>query len=114
MDLNKVIQIGRLTRDSEIKYSSQGSAVLDFSIAVNHKKDDEVSFFNCKAFGKLAENLKPYLIKGKQIGITGYLKQDRWETDGQKREKVVINCDEIELLGGNKTESNNYTEQAYY
>lgn len=114
MDINSVSLIGRLTRDSEIKYTSQGSAVMEFSIAVGHMKKEDTSFFNCKAFGKLAENLKPYLQKGKQIGVNGYLKQDRWESEGQKRERVVIHCEDIELLGGNKTESNNYTEQAYY
>lgn len=114
MDINVVSLIGRLTKDSEIKYTSNGSAVLDFSLAVGHMKKEDTSFFACKAFGKLAENLKPYLLKGKQIGVNGYLKQDRWESEGQKRERVVIYCEDIELLGGNKSENNNYSEQAYY
>lgn len=108
MNINEVIEIGRLVRDPDLKYATNGSAIMDFSIAVNHRKKqgqdtEDVSYFNCKAFGKLAESLKPYMQKGKQVGIAGYLKQERWTTqDGTKRDRVVINCDEIELLGGNQ------------
>ena len=109
MDINSVNLIGRLTMDASLTYSGAGSAIMNFSIAVDHmkKKDgtSDTSFFNCKAFGKLAENLSKYLVKGKQVGINGYLKQDRWEKDGQKQSRVCINCDEIELLGGNSQTS---------
>ena len=110
MDVNSVIEIGRLTRDPKLSYTSDGVAVMEFSIAVNHMKKEEVSFFNCKAFGKTAENLKPYMAKGKQVCIDGYLKQDRWEKDGKKESRVIINCESIELLGG----SSENKEQAYY
>lgn len=104
MDINAVFEIGRLTKDAEKTYSGAGAAIVNFSIAVDHmkKKDGtaDTSFFQCKAFGKLGENLAPYLTKGKQVAIKGYLKQDRWEKDGQKQSRICINCDEIELLGG--------------
>jgi single-strand DNA-binding protein len=109
MDINTVILIGRLTKDADLSYTGGGSAIMNFSIAVDHmkKKDGsaDTSFFNCKAFGKLAENLSKYLVKGKQVGVKGYLKQDRWEKDGQKQSRISINCDEIELLGGNSQTS---------
>jgi single-strand DNA-binding protein len=109
MDINTVILIGRLTKDADLSYTGGGSAIMNFSIAVDHmkKKDGsaDTSFFNCKAFGKLAENLSKYLVKGKQVGVKGYLKQDRWEKDGQKQSRISINCDEIELLGGRDTSS---------
>ena len=105
MDLNKTLIIGRLTSDSVLNYTSGGAGIANFSIAVDHmkKKDGstDTSFFQCKAFGKLAENLNPYLKKRKQVAITAFLKQDRWEKDGQKQSRVVLNCEEIELLGGN-------------
>jgi single-strand DNA-binding protein len=121
MDINTVILIGRLTKDADLSYTGGGSAIMNFSIAVDHmkKKDGsaDTSFFNCKAFGKLAENLSKYLVKGKQVGVKGYLKQDRWEKDGQKQSRISINCDEIELLGGNsQTSSGNgsgYGEGGY-
>ena len=119
MDINSVNLIGRLTKDAELTYSGAGSAIVNFSIAVDHmkKKDgtSDTSFFNCKAFGKLAENLNKYLTKGKQVGVKGYLKQDRWEKDGQKQSRVCINCDEIELLGGNSQTSsdNGYGNSGY-
>lgn len=105
MDINSVIEIGRLTKDAELTYAGNGAAIVNFSIAVDHmkKKDGtaDTSFFNCKVFGKLGETLAKYMTKGKQVSIRGYLKQDRWEKDGQKQSRVCINCEEIELLGGN-------------
>lgn len=110
MDINKTILIGRLTKDADISYTPQGTAISNFSIAVDHMKKKEgaqdTSFFQCKAFGKLAEGLKPYLLKGKQVGISAFAKQERWEKDGQKQSRVIFYCEEIELLGGNQNNSN--------
>lgn len=61
---------------------------------------DEVNYFDLTIWGKTAENLKPYLTKGKQVAVEGHLKQDRWEKDGQKFSKVSIVADNIQLLGG--------------
>ena len=118
MDMNKVVLIGRLTKDAELNYTSGGLAILNFSIAVDHqkKKDGtaETSFFQCKAFGKMGESLKQYLEKGKQASLTGYLKQERWEKDGQKQSRVIINCEEIQLLGGQSNGGNSQkTNEGY-
>ncbi len=117
MDLNKTVLIGRLTQDSVLEYTSGGSAIAKFSIAVDHmkKKDGttDTSFFNCKAFGKLAENLNPYLKKGKQVSVVAFLKQERWEKDGQKQSRVILNCEEIQLLGGNSQGNVGYNNSAY-
>ncbi|MBR5007838.1 MAG: single-stranded DNA-binding protein [Methanocorpusculum sp.] len=118
MDLNKTLIIGRLTADSVLEYTTGGSAIAKFSIATDHmkKKDGstDTSFFNCKAFGKLAENLNQYLKKGKQVSIVAYLKQERWEKDGQKQSRVILNCEEIQLLGGNQQNNgNSYNNNAY-
>lgn len=112
MDLNKTNIIGRLTQDASLEYAAgSGAAILKFSIATDHmkKKDGttDTSFFNCKAFGKLAENLNPYLKKGKQVAIAAFLKQERWEKDGQKQSRVILNCEEIQLLGGNSQGNGN-------
>ena len=117
MDLNKTEIIGRLTQDAVLEYTAGGSAVAKFSIATDHmkKKDGsaDTSFFQCKAFGKLAENLNPYLKKGKQVAITAFLKQERWEKDGQKQSRVILNCEEIQLLGGNSQSAGNGNNGGY-
>jgi single-strand DNA-binding protein len=111
MDINTTNIIGRLTKDAELTYAGSGAAIVNFSIAVDHmkKKDGsaDTSFLQCKVFGKLGETLAKYMTKGKQVAIRGYLKQERWEKDGQKQSRVVINCEEIELLGGMQSNGNN-------
>ncbi len=113
-DINKVIMIGRLTRDcgqQDFSYTQNGTARAAISIAVNRSKKqgdqwvEETSFFDIMIWGKTAENLHPYLRKGKQIGITGFLKQERWEKDGQKHSRVSIVAEDVQLLGGKTTES---------
>ena len=110
-DLNHVIEIGRLTRDiseRDFGYTTGGTARLNLSIAVNRSEkrngawQDKVSYFDVTVWGKTAENIKPYLHRGKQIAIDGYLDQQRWEKDGQKFSKVVIIADSVQLLGGNE------------
>ena len=122
-DLNKVILIGRLTRDAKLKYNTIGTAIAAVSLASNRsvKRNDnwetEVSYFDADIFGKTAENLKPYLTKGKMILIAGHLKQDRWEKDGQKFSRIKIEVEEVQLLGGNSSEnpnsSNRGTQQQF-
>ena len=110
-DLNHVIEIGRLTRDiseRDFTYTTAGKARLTLSIAVNRSEkrngawQDKVSYFDVTVWGKTAENIRPYLHKGKQIAVDGYLDQQRWEKDGVKYSKVVIIADNVQLLGGNE------------
>ena len=107
-DIVSVFAIGRLTRDSELWYTSGGLAIAKFSIACNSRAKkgdqwvDEASFLEVSVFGKSAESLNQYLLKGKQIAVQGRLKQERWESDGQNRSKIVINADSVQLLGGDK------------
>lgn len=114
-DINSVIIVGRLTRDVELKYMNNGSAVASMSIAVNRSKKEgdqwvsEAHFFDVSYFGKGAEAVKPYLTKGKQIAIQGSLRQNRWEKDGQKQSRVVIVADSVELLGGNSGNGGGYS-----
>jgi len=104
--MNTVSLIGRIVRDAELKFTSGGLAVMNFSLAVNArvKKDgewkDEADFFDVTMFGKYAEATAQYLTKGSQVGVVGKLKQDRWEKDGQKRSKVSVIADDLTLLGG--------------
>ena len=113
-DLNHVVLIGRLTQDlgsdeRSFGYVGNGQARANVSIAVNRSKKsgdewiEEVSYFNITIWGKTAENLKPYLTKGKQICVDGHLHQDRWEdSEGKKQSRITIIADQVQLLGGNK------------
>lgn len=109
-DLNEVILIGRITRDigedeRSFGYVGKGNARAVISIAVNRsvKKGDtwadEASFFDVTIWGKTAENLRPYFTKGRQVVIKGYLKQERWEKDGQKFSKIGVIADNVYLMG---------------
>lgn len=105
MDLNNYSVIGRMTRDLDeraFSYTSNGKARLNISIAVNDGYGDNqyTSYFDVVVWGKTAENIKPYLGKGKQICINGRLRQDRWESNGQKNSRVVIVAETVQLLGG--------------
>lgn len=110
-DINHVTLVGRLTRDlgndeRSFGYLPSGQARANISIAVNRTRKqgdqwvDEANFFDVTIWGRTAENLKPYLTKGKQIAIDGYLKQDRWEKEGQKFSKVTVVANNVQLLGG--------------
>lgn len=118
-DLNQVVLIGRITRDigeRDYGYTPSGTARLNIGLAVNRSKKtgdewkDEVNFFDITIWGKMAENLKPFLTKGKQISVVAHLQQDRWEKDGQKYSRVTIHADNVQLLGG-KSDSKDQAER---
>lgn len=110
-DINKTVLVGRLTKDIEIKYTNSGAAIGNLSIAVNRsRKHDETSFFDVKIYGKMAESLRPYLTKGKQVAVEGFLKQERWQKDGQNFSRVTVGAENVQLLGGN---SGNDSQQRY-
>ena len=101
--MNTVNLLGRTTRDIELRYTQSGKAVGNLSIAVQRKfKKEEVDFFECTAWGKTAEIIAKYVRKGDQIGITGTLRQETFEKDGQKRSKVVVIVDSFDFIGGKK------------
>jgi single-strand DNA-binding protein len=105
-DLNLIVLIGRLTRDAELKYTGGGTPVCKFSIAVNRRRkvndrwEDEANFFDVVLWGKQGETLNQYLLKGKQVGISGELRQERWEKDGQTRSRIEIVANNVQLFGG--------------
>ncbi len=118
-DLNDVVLIGRLTKDcgsdeKSFTYLGNGTAKAVVSLAVNRsrKQDDkwvdEVSYIDIVIWGKVAENLKPNLVKGKQICVKGYLKQDRWEKEGKKQSRISVVAESVQFLGSSgKNEQNN-------
>ena len=98
---------GHLTRDVEMRYTIDNTAIANFGIAVNHgwkSKDGtdkkEVCFVDVAMFGKRAEALEKYFKKGDAILIKGRLKFDQWEKDNQKRSKHSIGADDFQFVGG--------------
>lgn len=108
--MNKVIEMGRLTRDPEISSSNSGTTFARFSIAVDRrfKKEGEpdADFFNCTAFGKTAEFVEKYLQKGTKVLVTGRLQNNNYTNkDGQKVYDVRIMVEEMEFAESKKDNS---------
>ena len=105
-NLNKVMIIGNVTRDPEIKYTPQGKAVTDVSIAVNRsykvgeEKREEVTYVDVTLWGRTAETAAEYCKKGRAVYIEGRLQLDSWEdkTSGQKRNKLRVVGEDYQLL----------------
>mgnify|MGYP000997130287 CR=1 FL=1 len=121
-DVNKTIVMGRLVSNAETKTTKDGLFIANFSIATNRSKKNESgfweeipSFFDLSLFGKRAEKLSPYLLKGQKVIIEGHLIQKKWEKDGKKQSKIVIEIEQISLIGGNQTKNKEeYKEENLY
>lgn len=114
-DLNRVILVGRLTRDPELRYTPSGMAVASFSLANNRsystggEKKDQVSYFDCVAWSKMGEIITEYCKKGKQIAVEGRLQQRRWDDqDGNKKSKIEIVVENFQFLSGGKGQEEEY------
>ena len=111
-DLNRVLLIGRLVRDPELRYTANGTAVASFSIAnnksytSNNERREQASFFNCVAWGKLGELIVQYCKKGHRIGVEGRLQQRSWDDQsGNKRSVVEVVTDNIQFLSPRESSS---------
>ena len=113
---NKVILAGNLTRDIEIRYTSNSAAVAEIGLAVNRKwfdkqtkqQKEEATFVDVTLWGKNAENASQYLQKGSSLLIEGRLQLDQWDDKqtGQKRSKLRVVCESMQFLGGARTQGN--------
>lgn len=104
---NRVILMGNMTRDVELKYTPGGTPVTDITLAVNDRRKnasgewvDETTFVDVTLWGRTAELAGEYLGKGSPLLVEGRLKLDTWETDGQKRSKLRVVCDRMQFVGG--------------
>lgn len=107
---NKVILVGNLTRDVEIKFLQSGTAVAEIGLAVNDRVKrgddwvDEATFVDVTVWGRTAEVASEYLSKGSPVLIDGRLKLDQWEHEGQKRSKLKVICEKMQMLGSKRDE----------
>lgn len=96
--LNKVLLIGNMTRDPELQYTSSGTAICKFDIAINRKWKDnqETTFLRIESWGKMAEFCKQYFKQGRSIFVEGRIRMDQWEAkDGTKRKQYVIVAEQL-------------------
>jgi len=104
---NRVILVGNLTRDPELRYVPSGTAVTEVGLAVNDRRKnasgewvDETTFVDVTLWGRTAEIASEYLNKGSSVLIEGRLKLDTWEKDGKKNSKLRVVGERMQMLGG--------------
>jgi single-strand DNA-binding protein len=118
--LNRVLLIGNLTRDPELRYTPNGTAVTDFGMAINRRfttrageKREETCFVEITLFGKQAETFCEYMSKGRRVFVEGRLRYDAWTSqDGQKRSRLRVVGDRFQFLGGPRTGARAQEEKA--
>ena len=123
-NLNKVMLMGNLTRDPELKYTPKGSAVLELGMAINRsyttdsgEKRDETTFVDITFWGKQAEVIKQYCTKGRPLYVEGRLQLDTWDDkqSGQKRSKLRVHGESFQFIGsrqgGNENQSSGGGEE---
>ena len=110
---NRVVLVGNITREIELRYTQSGTAVTDIGLAINERKKnqsgewvDDTQFIDVTLWGRTAEVAAEYLGKGSPILIEGRLKLETWESDGQKRSKLKVIGERMQMLGKPKTGSN--------
>ena len=107
---NRVVLLGNITREIDLRYAGQTeTAVTDIGLAINDRRKsqsgewiEDTTFVDVTLFGKTAEVAAQYLGKGSPVLIEGRLKLDQWETDGQKRSKLKVIGERMQMLGGEK------------
>ena len=115
--INKVILIGCLTKDPELRFlPGDGKAVLRFTLAVNRQfKKDEADFISCTVWGKLAETMAQYCIKGSKIAVTGSIRTGSYEDkSGNRKYTTDVNVESFEFAGGKKSEGSSYNSDNNY
>lgn len=123
MSINRVVISGNLTRDVELRATAGGMQVLGFGVAVNDRRknaqtnqwEDYPNFVDCTMFGNRAESMSRILRKGMKVAIEGKLRYSSWERDGQRRSKLEVIVDEIELMSQNPNgqQAQQYAPQGY-
>lgn len=122
MAINRVNLSGNLTRDSELRISQAGNAVLTFGIAVSDRRrnqqtgewEEYPNYVDCTVFGNRAQGLSPYLTKGTKVALEGRLHWSSWEKDGQKRSKLEVYVDEVEFLSARQQNGPQVAPQPAY
>ena len=119
-NFNKVLLMGNLTRDPEVRYTPKGTAIATIGLAVNRtwstesgEKKEEVTFVDVDVWGRQAETIGQYMAKGRPIFIEGRLKLDQWDDkeSGQKRSKLKVVCESFQFIGQVAAGGGEFSEQ---
>ena len=112
--MNKVILIGNVGRDPEMRYTPQGQPVTSFSVATSYGKGDDkaTEWLNCSAWGKQAELTNEYLRKGSQVYVEGRIRSQEYEVDGKTRFSLDVSVNQVEFLGSSKSGTADVIEDA--
>jgi len=109
--MNNISVSGNLGKDAEMRSLSDGTPVLSFSVADSQGRDKNSIWWDCSLFGKRADSLKSYLVKGRQVTIIGNVTEREWvDKDGQKRKSYGLRVQDVALMGG-KREENTQSER---
>lgn len=101
--MNSINIAGNLSKDAEIRYMPDGSAVASFGVADNQGKDKPAIFWNCSLFGKRAESLSQYLVKGGAVTVSGSVTEREWtDKEGGKRKSMDVRVSDVALQGGKR------------
>lgn len=103
---NKILMMGNLTDEPDLKYTPGGTGIATFTVAVNRKwkgndgeVKEEVDFIDCKAFGNVAETISNHLGKGEPIFVEGRLTIERWEKEGEKKSRARVVVEKFQFIG---------------
>ena len=106
--MNSVNLVGRIGKEPDLRYSQSGKAICNMTLAVSDRFNKEKThWIDCVAWGKTGEIAAEYLRKGSKIGVVGSLQQQRWEKDGKKQSKIIINIEQLEFLESKKSNVGN-------
>jgi single-strand DNA-binding protein len=101
--MNSITIAGTLGKDAEVKYLANGDAICNFSVADSQGRDKPTMWWNCGLYGKRAESLSQYLVKGQAVTVTGSVSEREWTSkDGEKRKTMDVRVNDVALQGGRK------------
>ena len=103
--MNNLTIAGQLGRDAEIRVLNNGESVASFSVADSQGRDKPTIWWRCSLYGKRAESLAPYLVKGQSVTVSGTVTEREYEKDGAKQKAIEIRVNDVALQGGKKEDS---------
>lgn len=113
MSINRVVLLGNMTRDPELRRTGTGKAVTNFTLALNRYNNDEADFVDCVCWEKIAENTAQYCSKGSKVAVEGSIQTGSYEDrDGHNRKTVNVLCNRVEFINTNNNQQK-HTNNSY-
>lgn len=107
MSINRVVLLGNMTRDPELRRTGSGKAVTNFTLALNRYNNDEADFVDCVCWEKIAENTAQYCYKGSKVAVEGSIQTGSYvDKDGHNRKTINVLCNRVEFINTNNSSNN--------